>query len=88
MQNLLRLPAFQTGCHVLPYSVAWRQQETLINAGWKKENALRTGFISANTVGGMDKTENFFKQFSKNPTAGKLADVVYHECGVGNRTGC
>ena len=63
-------------------------KETLINAGWKKENTLRTGFISANTVGGMDKTENFYKLFSKDITAGKLADVVYHECGVGDRTGC
>ena len=57
-------------------------KETLIDAGWEKENALRTGFISANTVGGMDKTENFFKLFSKNPAAGKLADVVHHECGA------
>jgi 3-oxoacyl-[acyl-carrier-protein] synthase I len=56
-------------------------KETLIYAGWEKENTLRTGFISANTVGGMDKTEDFFKLFSKNPAAGKLADVVYHECG-------
>jgi 3-oxoacyl-(acyl-carrier-protein) synthase len=56
-------------------------KETLKNAGWEKENALRTGFISANTVGGMDKTENFFKLFSKNAAAGKLADVMYHECG-------
>ena len=57
-------------------------KETLINAGWEKENRLRTGFISANTVGGMDKTENFFKQYSKNAAAGRLADVVYHECGT------
>jgi len=56
-------------------------KETLINAGWEKNNTLRTGFISANTVGGMDKTEDFFKLFSKNPATGKLADVVYHECG-------
>jgi 3-oxoacyl-[acyl-carrier-protein] synthase-1 len=56
-------------------------KETLTNAGWTKENTLRTGFISANTVGGMDKTENFYKLFSNNMTAGKLADVVYHECG-------
>ena len=40
-------------------------KETLINAGWEKENTLRTGFISANTVGGMDKTEDFFKLYSK-----------------------
>jgi 3-oxoacyl-[acyl-carrier-protein] synthase-1 len=55
--------------------------ETLKNAGWEKKTGLRTGFISANTVGGMDKTENFFKLFSKNREAGKLADVVHHECG-------
>ncbi|HEX3078970.1 MAG TPA: beta-ketoacyl-[acyl-carrier-protein] synthase family protein, partial [Puia sp.] len=57
-------------------------KETLINAGWEKENMLRTGFISANTVGGMDKTENFYKLFSKNAATGKLADVVNHECGT------
>jgi 3-oxoacyl-[acyl-carrier-protein] synthase-1 len=30
----------------------------------------------------MDKTENFFRLFSKNPDKGRLADVVYHECGA------
>ena len=54
-------------------------REALQDAGWEKDNTLRTGFISANTVGGMDKTENFFKLFSKNTAAGKLAEVVYHE---------
>lgn len=56
-------------------------QEALVNAGWDKKISGRTGFISANTVGGMDKTENFFKLFSKNTGSGRLADVVYHECG-------
>ena len=55
--------------------------EALLDAGWDKSFSPRTGFISANTVGGMDKTENFFKLFSKNSSAGKLADVVNHECG-------
>jgi 3-oxoacyl-(acyl-carrier-protein) synthase len=57
-------------------------QESLTDAGWEKKHSLRTGFISANTVGGMDKTENFFKLYAKNTTAGKLADVVFHECGA------
>jgi 3-oxoacyl-(acyl-carrier-protein) synthase len=56
-------------------------REALRDAGWKVGNSLRTGFISANTVGGMDRTENFYKLFSKNTSAGKLADVVNHECG-------
>lgn len=42
---------------------------------------LRTGFISANSVGGMDKTENFYTRFLFNKNAGRLRDVVNHECG-------
>jgi 3-oxoacyl-(acyl-carrier-protein) synthase len=56
-------------------------REALTDAGWTKDLSARTGFISANTVGGMDKTENFFKPFSKNASGGRLADVVHHECG-------
>ncbi|HSZ33474.1 MAG TPA: beta-ketoacyl-[acyl-carrier-protein] synthase family protein [Puia sp.] len=56
--------------------------EALLDAGWEKSFDSRTGFISANTVGGMDKTENFFKEFSKDKAAGKLIDVVHHECGA------
>ncbi len=50
--------------------------------------SLRTGFISANSVGGMDKSEKFFVEFlsgnSKSLPAGrqgKLRGVVNHECG-------
>ncbi|HCL82885.1 MAG TPA: beta-ketoacyl-[acyl-carrier-protein] synthase family protein [Chitinophagaceae bacterium] len=57
-------------------------REALLDAGWEKISSGRTGFISANTVGGMDKTENFFRFYTKNRTAGKLADVVHHECGA------
>ena len=43
---------------------------------------LRIGFISANSVGGMDKTESFFPSFLANPSrGGRLRDVVHHECG-------
>ena len=41
----------------------------------------RTGLISATTVGGMDKTENFFIDFLRDPRSGRLRDVVNHECG-------
>jgi 3-oxoacyl-(acyl-carrier-protein) synthase len=56
-------------------------REALGDAGWTNVNPLRTGFISANTVGGMDKTEDFFRFFSKNTNSGRLAEVVNHECG-------
>ena len=35
-------------------------KEALTNAGITNLSALRSGLISANSVGGMDKTENFF----------------------------
>lgn len=42
---------------------------------------LRIGMVSANTVGGMDKTEAFYRAFLENPKKGRLRDVVLHECG-------
>ena len=42
----------------------------------------RTGFISANTVGGMDRTENFYAEFLGNPRHGRLREVILHECGA------
>lgn len=42
---------------------------------------LRTGFLSANTIGGMDKTTGFFPEFMENPGKGRLRDIVHHECG-------
>lgn len=41
----------------------------------------RSGIISATTVGGMDKTETFFPDFAANHNAGRLRDVIDHECG-------
>jgi 3-oxoacyl-[acyl-carrier-protein] synthase-1 len=56
-------------------------REAKNDAGIQNFASLRTGFISANTVGGMDKTEGFFEQFMANPAKGKLRNVVNHECG-------
>jgi len=43
--------------------------------------SLRTGFVSANTVGGMDKSEDFFVDFIADNRKGKLKNVFNHECG-------
>jgi 3-oxoacyl-[acyl-carrier-protein] synthase-1 len=56
-------------------------KEALDNAGIENITSLRSGFISANSVGGMDKTESFFADFFYNNQRGKLRDVVHHECG-------
>ncbi len=57
-------------------------KESLTDAAIPGLNNLRTGFISANTVGGMDKTEAFFLEFLSGNHRGKLTDVVHHECGA------
>lgn len=56
-------------------------KEALADAGIKNISSLRTGFISATTVGGIDKTENFYKDFIPDKSKGRLRDVLHHECG-------
>jgi 3-oxoacyl-[acyl-carrier-protein] synthase I len=56
-------------------------KEALDDANIPDITSLRTGFVSANSVGGMDKTENFFAAFLGNNSKGRLRDVVHHECG-------
>lgn len=45
-------------------------------------NGLRTGFFSANTVGGMDLTEGVYKEFNDDATAVDFKKIANHECGA------
>ncbi len=57
-------------------------QEAWDAAGLGEISQYRVGFVSANTVGGMDKTEDFFADYLQNPQqGGHLRQVVHHECG-------
>ena len=56
-------------------------KEALDHAAITNLSSLRCGFISANSVGGMDKTEKFFTEFLSDNNKGRLRDVVNHECG-------
>lgn len=42
---------------------------------------LRIGFLSGNTIGGMDLSENFYANFLEDKSQGNLSDVIHHECG-------
>ena len=44
---------------------------------------LRVGIVSATSVGGMDLTENFFREFMADESRGRLRDVRMHDCGAG-----
>ena len=56
-------------------------KEALNDANIADLSSLRTGFVSANTVGGMDKSEFFFTDFVTDNSKGKLRNVFDHECG-------
>jgi 3-oxoacyl-(acyl-carrier-protein) synthase len=56
-------------------------REALNDSGVNEIPGLRIGFVSANTVGGMDKSEAFFVEFIKDNTKGKLRRIFDHECG-------
>lgn len=56
-------------------------KEALIDSGIGNIPGLRKGFVSANTVGGMDKSEDFFVEFIKDNSKGKLRRIFDHECG-------
>ena len=56
-------------------------KEALDDASIPNLPSWRTGFVSANTVGGMDKTEEFVVPFLKNNKQGRLRYIFDHECG-------
>jgi len=78
LAQMAGLPASKSRTALLSLIAA---KEALADAGIEDIGTLRTGFISANSVGGMDKTEDFFAPFLTNNTTGRLRDVVHHECG-------
>lgn len=56
-------------------------REAVLSAGIDDLTKFKTGFISATTVGGMDRSENFYASFLTDPGKGRLIDVVNHDCG-------
>jgi 3-oxoacyl-(acyl-carrier-protein) synthase len=56
-------------------------KEAVADAAIPDAQEWRTGFVSANTVGGMDKSEDFFVDFLADNNKGKLRYVFDHECG-------
>lgn len=57
-------------------------REAVKNSGIQNIKKWRTGLISSTTVGGMDHTEVFFKDFVNDKTKGDLIDIKYHPAGT------
>jgi 3-oxoacyl-(acyl-carrier-protein) synthase len=45
----------------------------------------RTGLISATTVGGMDRSEKFCREFFRDNSRGRLRDIITHDIGDSTR---
>jgi 3-oxoacyl-(acyl-carrier-protein) synthase len=57
-------------------------KEVLRDADIPDFGKWRTGFISANTVGGMDVTEDMFQDYLLNRSTSKLAETWCHDSGA------
>ena len=77
LAEILSLSAHLTRTALLGIHAA---RESVSNSGIDLKK-WRTGLISATTVGGMDKTELFFKEFLQDQNKGRLRDVASHGCG-------
>ncbi len=53
-------------------------REALLDAN--VERRKRIGLISATTVGGMDLSEEFYREYIKDSSRGRLRDIVGHDC--------
>jgi 3-oxoacyl-[acyl-carrier-protein] synthase-1 len=56
-------------------------RQALKHAGIVRPLTYRAGLISATTVGGMDRSEIFFKHFLQDKRKGRLRNIVTHDCG-------
>jgi 3-oxoacyl-[acyl-carrier-protein] synthase-1 len=63
---------------LLSYHAAQQAQATLPAT---LPTTSRVGFISASSIGGLDKTEAFFADYLRDPNSGDLRQVVNHDCG-------
>lgn len=56
-------------------------KEAIISAGLSDLDLSDVSFISGNSVGGMDKSENFYPEFKADNSKGKISLVSVHDCG-------
>jgi len=57
-------------------------KEAVNNAAIPDLKKWRVGFISANTVGWMDKKEDFMTKYLSNPEGTDVSEAVYHDTGA------
>lgn len=56
-------------------------QQAIRQAGIANLGDAKTGLVSATSVGGMDRTEDFYVEFLKNGSLDDVSVLLTHECG-------
>lgn len=79
LREMAALPAGYYSRTTLLGMIAAKQ--AVASAKIDNTGSLRTGFISATSVGGMDRTEDFYEAFINDHSRGHLHDVITHDCG-------
>ena len=79
LQTLLKLPkAHYSRTTLLGLTAA---REAALQARLQPDKQLHTGLISATSVGGLDRSELFFKQKIQDNKQGNLSLMLTHDCG-------
>ncbi|MDR1343498.1 MAG: beta-ketoacyl-[acyl-carrier-protein] synthase family protein [Prevotellaceae bacterium] len=79
MEHMLRIPEPQATTRTMLMGVA-AVREALEQACVRRGSGLRVALISGTTVGGMDKSEQYYLDFLENDT--KNAYIATHDCGA------
>src|SRR4030095_3672859 len=85
LAGICGLPIHLSRTILLSYYAARQAMDTMPSPLFEK---ARIGFISASSVGGMDKTEFFFEDFMIDRQSGDLRKVKHHDCGKPTNVVC
>jgi 3-oxoacyl-[acyl-carrier-protein] synthase-1 len=55
-------------------------RQAMEDARLRRKKGLRIGLVSGTTVGGVDRSEDFYRSFYAGRHKGRLRDVVVHDC--------
>jgi 3-oxoacyl-[acyl-carrier-protein] synthase-1 len=86
LADLLNLPRVKEYSRTTLLGLA-AAAEALEDSGIERDG-LRIGFISATSVGGMDVSELFYREYHKDKNRGKLRQLIGHDCGASTQFMC
>jgi 3-oxoacyl-(acyl-carrier-protein) synthase len=81
LQKFLDLPANAKGYTRTALLGMYAARQAIQSAGIHTISEKQTGLVSANSVGGMDVSENFYESFLNDSNSGSISQIATHDCG-------